>query len=93
MFFFRTYDVVDFQGLCAWTFRIAEDMELGHVQTFDEAISFVKVFRGFTSCADNNVYSDKRIRDKRTNLVDFGCEQSRVVAPSHQFEHGVGAGL
>ena len=83
----------DVEGFCAGAFGITEHMELGNVQTLDEAIGVFKILIALTACAHNNVYTDEGIGHHGLDFLHLGTKECSVVATAHQGQYIVAAAL
>ena len=93
MLFFGCHHVVYLQGLRAGTLRIAEDMELRHVQALDKLISLPEILLRLSTGTHNHVYPYKGIGHHFLYLLYLRGKQGGIVTASHQLQHLVTARL
>jgi len=93
VFLFRSHHMVYLQGLGSRTFRIAEHMQLGDVQSVNKFISFLKVPGSFAPGTYNHIHTDKRIGHHLFYLRNLRSKKFCPIAATHQLENFVTTGL
>src|SRR4029453_9349583 len=74
----------------AWSIRVREYMRVGHRQRLEQPCRRGELCVALARKSDDDVRSDRRVRQLRVDSFDDGAKVGRAVWPSHRTKHDVG---
>ena len=83
----RRHGTLNFQCLRARAFRVAEDMQLGYIQSFYEFVGTLKQLFTLATRTHNDIHPDERIGQHLTHLRYLTGKECRVVTAVHKLEN------
>ena len=93
MFSSRINHIINFQGLRTGTLRVAEYMQLRHIQAVNKLASLLEIGIRLASCAHDHIHANKGMRHGCFDGLDLVAEECRIISATHQLQHRVAATL